>query len=120
MGGLHALIALAWTAAAASSPRSVSSPSLENRSRRGPLRSSGLCRGRGHALPSLPARSRDLVHEGEDEVPVAIELRSRRLALRQRHRVVEVLESVVPELFGRAVSRSTRGTSPAVPDSGDQ
>lgn len=77
-------------------------------------------RGRGHALPPSLRAAATLVHEGEDEVPVAIELRSRRLALKQRHRVVEVLESVVPELFGRAVSRSTRGTSPAVPDSGDQ
>lgn len=120
MGGLHALIALAWTVAAASSPRSVSSPSLENRSWRGPLRSSGLCAAGVTLCPPSLRAAATLVHEGEDEVPVAIELRSRRLALKQRHRVVEVLESVVPELFGRAVSRSTRGTSPAVPDSGDQ
>jgi hypothetical protein len=46
-----------------------------------------------------PVRGRDLVREGEDEVPVAIELRSRRFALKQRHRVVEVLESVAPELL---------------------
>lgn len=41
-------------------------------------------------------------------MPVAIELRSRRLAPKQRHRVVEVLESVAPELFGRAVFRVVR------------
>jgi hypothetical protein len=61
MGGLHNLIAVAWIVVAASSRRSASSPSLKNRSWRGRC---DLLGGRGHALPFLPVRGRDLVREG--------------------------------------------------------
>ncbi len=46
-----------------------------------------------------------LAGEGEDEVPVITAFFGGRFALQQRHGVAEVPEPVVPELFGRVISR---------------
>ena len=64
--------------------------------------------GGAHALPFLLVRGRDLAREGEDEAPVLVEFRGRRLALEQRHRVAEMLQPVLPELCGRVIPRVIR------------
>ena len=52
----------------------------------------------------FPVRGRDLVRQGEDEAPVLIEFLGGRLAPDHSHRVAEVVEPVLPELFGGVVS----------------
>jgi len=139
----------AWTAVAASSRRSVPSPSLKNRSWRGPLRSAGWPLPRPGSRSAHPSCARPATlcarrgrSAGSQRAPQSSPCSQAAPPCR------EMLESVVPELFGRAVfhvvrpglgpprsrrgvrfrraghtlrrTRSTRGTSPAVPDTGDQ
>jgi hypothetical protein len=65
----------------------------------------GLGLVRADAAPLLAVCRRDLISEGEDEMPVAIDFFGGRLAVEQCDSASDVLQSVIPEFPGRVVSR---------------